>query len=107
MGYKMKRGAAPKFKDLGSSPTVGDSPNKFINPFMAFGMAKRKNPDEEKYKDEIEKAGLQRTFLGSIFGHKKEERERLITELQARDREEVDAKRIKSRTMGSTDPMLA
>ena len=27
MGYKMKRGAAPKFKDLGSSaPTPGDSP---------------------------------------------------------------------------------
>ena len=39
-GYQMKRGAAPKFRELGSSPTApGDSPNKKFSWGQAAGGA--------------------------------------------------------------------
>ena len=39
-GYQMKRGAAPKFRELGSSPTEpGDSPNKKFSWGQAAGGA--------------------------------------------------------------------
>ena len=115
-------------------PQPGDSPNKFDWSRAAKGAAiggtaglgimgvgaipgavygglagglGGKSEGEEKYASEIEQAGLQRGFWGKLGfgGRRARERKAMIARLDEKAREGVDVERIKSRTVGSTDPM--
>ena len=120
MGYKMKRGAAPKFKELGSaSPKPGDSPNKLaavyqktINVIDPLGLGRTSiiggaidrqvtgvAADEKKYEDVLQQEGLKRGFWGKMgFGGKRaREREARIEELKAQDQAGIDRERIQAR----------
>jgi len=121
----MKRGAAPKFKELGSaSPKPGDSPNKLANSAFGTGYQKTMNvvdplglgrksiiggaidrqvtgvaADEKKYEDVLQQEGLKRGFWGKMgFGGKRaREREARIEELKAQDQAGIDRERIQAR----------
>ena len=120
MGYKMKRGAAPKFKELGSaSPKPGDSPNKLaagyqktMNVIDPLGLGRTSiiggaidrqvtgvAADEKKYEDVLQQEGLKRGFWGKMgFGGKRaREREARIEELKAQDQAGIDRERIQAR----------
>ena len=120
MGYKMKRGAAPKFKELGSaSPKPGDSPNKLaagyqktMNVIDPLGLGRTSiiggaidrqvtgvAADEKKYEDVLQQDGLKRGFWGKMgFGGKRaREREARIEELKAQDQAGIDRERIQAR----------
>ena len=116
----MKRGAAPKFKELGSaSPKPGDSPNKLaagyqktMNVIDPLGLGRTSiiggaidrqvtgvAADEKKYEDVLQQEGLKRGFWGKMgFGGKRaREREARIEELKAQDQAGIDRERIQAR----------
>ena len=120
MGYKMKRGASPKFKELGSaSPKPGDSPNKLaagyqktMNVIDPLGLGRTSiiggaidrqvtgvAADEKKYEDVLQQEGLKRGFWGKMgFGGKRaREREARIEELKAQEQAGIDRERIQAR----------
>ena len=114
-GFKMKRGANPGFKDLGSSPVkvdwgaMGQGALKIADPLGmrktgTMGMVTRQLDGtaaaEKKFSDTLEEEGLTRNFWGKLgFGGKRSKaRKARIKELEAQEQEGIDRDRIEGNT---------
>ena len=120
-GFKMKRGAKPNFKDLGSSSPAkvdwGAMGDKAVSKMGVMGgamlgpmgyvggkalqrRADRTAASEKKFEDVLESEGLKRNFWGKLgFGGKRSrERKQRIKELEAQEQEGIDRDRIASNT---------
>ena len=118
MGYKMKRGSAPKYKELGSSPAkevTGWDKAKRIGMGYATGgilggigaaTTMGKMEDEDKYADVLAEEGLERNFWGKLgFGGKRSrERDRRIEELKRQDSAGINRERIQEQMGGTVGP---
>jgi hypothetical protein len=120
MGYNMKRGSSPNFKELGSSPNklgliggvigAGKAALRGGNiadiygagvagQFGVQGPDKETRAVEEQYQDVLKSEGLERNFWGKLGfgGGKSKEREARIAELQEQDQMGIDRDRIEAR----------